>query len=72
MKPKKRILEELLFVKEGRVEDKVFYIFQNPVGELRAVEAAKVKVAVLQPGDKIKAWVARKGCAGREIEQVEG
>lgn len=63
-------IEELVFLKEGRVADKLYLIFQNNFGEMRAVEAIKVGQLSFNPGDKLQARVRRKGCAGREIEQI--
>jgi len=63
-------LEELTFLKESWLEDKKFMVFQNEKGELRAVEAHIVQVDNLISGTKLKAKVRKKGCSGREIEEV--
>lgn len=68
--PGKTEIEELIFLKEGTVADKNFYIFQNQLGELRAVEKERIDLNGLKKGDKLKAKVSKKGCAGREIEQL--
>lgn len=62
--------EDLVFLKEGWVADKLFFIFQNSFGEMRAVEASKVNLTSLSPGDKLQASIRRKGCSGREIERI--
>nr|WP_321410280.1 hypothetical protein [uncultured Carboxylicivirga sp.] len=62
--------EILIFLKESELADKRFYIFQNELGELRAVESVKFNLTELNPGDKLTAEVFHKGCAGREIHQI--
>ncbi len=61
-------IEELVYLKEGRVEDRLFFIFQNTSGELRAVEAAKINLTKVDPGEKYRAQVRRVGCSNRIIE----
>ncbi len=62
--------EELVYLKEGRVEDRLFFIFQNSNGELRAVEAAKINLQKVNPGEKYKARVRKVGCSNRVIEHI--
>ncbi len=63
-------IEELVYLKEGRVEDKLFFIFQNTNGELRAVEALKINLDKVVPGEKYTARVRRVGCSNRVIEHL--
>ncbi len=63
-------IEDLIFLKECWLEDKQFMVFQNTKDELRAVEAQFVNIKGLKIGDKLKAMVRPRGCAGREIEKV--
>lgn len=62
--------EELEYIKEGNVEDKLYFIFMTTTGEYRAVEAEKIHYRDISPGQKFKARVKRRGCSGREIEEL--
>jgi len=62
--------EELMFFKEGTVDDKSFYIFRNEAGEFRITEAANYSFSNLQPGTILQARMRKKGCAGREITSL--
>ncbi len=61
-------IEELKYVKEGTVEDTLYLIFQNADGDLRAVEACKVNLSRIDPGETYRAQVKRVGCSNRIIE----
>ena len=62
--------EVLEYIKKGKVEDKVFFIFLTSAGEYRAVEAEKLKNQTINPGQKFNALVKRRGCSGREIVEI--
>ena len=68
---KKKLEKEILeYVKEGQVEDKVFFIFLTSTGEYRAVEAEKLPFSNINPGQKFNALVKPRGCSGREIVEI--
>lgn len=67
---KKPVIEFLEFIKEGHIEGKRFFVFQNTIGEFRAIPDDLIPNPTLAPGTRVKALVRPKGCAGREIEAV--
>jgi hypothetical protein len=67
----KEFTEELTLLKLSSFEDKWFYIFQNAEGELRTLESDKFTELTLQPGDVVQASMRKRGCAGREIMDLQ-
>ncbi|MDP4271363.1 MAG: hypothetical protein Q8909_14770 [Bacteroidota bacterium] len=71
METTKEFSEELTLIKMSCFEDKWFYIFQNTEGEFRTLESDKFVELSLQPGDVVHASMRKRGCAGREIMDLQ-
>lgn len=63
-------IEKLIYLKEGQIEDKLYFIFTNIAGEFRAVNAETLNITQLCCGKEYSAVVKRKGCSGREITEI--
>lgn len=63
-------IEELVYLKETCLDEKLFLLFKNGKGELRAIEAKSITKDNLSPGVKLKVKFKRKGCSGRIVEEV--
>ena len=60
----------LRFIKEGEVDGKAFFVFLNDKGEHRLIEAEAYRHFPLVEGQRLKARVRKKGCAGEEITEL--
>lgn len=60
----------LRFVKEAEVDGRSFFILKNEADELRVVEAAEYQHYRLLEGQRLRARVRKKGCAGEEITEL--
>jgi len=60
----------LRFVKEAEVDGRSFFILKNEADELRVVEADEYRHYRLVEGQRLRARVRKRGCAGEEITEL--